>query len=79
LVLASPSTKGGTFTVSSSDSPGGQLGPSVKNATLAQTQNALLNSSSGTYTVKGEKGTLDVIFGTGKKAITVKGSWNCAA
>ena len=35
--------------------------------------------TAGSYTFKGEAGTLDVTFGTGKKAITVKGSWNCRA
>jgi hypothetical protein len=79
MVLASQSTKGGTFKVSSSGSPGGQLDPIGKHATVFQSQNAILNSSAGTYTVKGVKGTLDVTFGTGKKAITVKGSWNCGA
>jgi|HubBroStandDraft_1064217.scaffolds.fasta_scaffold50407_2 hypothetical protein len=77
LVVASQSTTGGTFTVNSSGSPGGQLDPIVKHATVFQSQNAILNSTKGTYTVHGEKGSLDVTFGSGGKAITVKGSWNC--
>jgi hypothetical protein len=43
----------------------------------AAVQAAILNFTSGTYAVKGVKGTLDLTFGSGKKAITVKGPWNC--
>jgi hypothetical protein len=80
LVVASQSTKVGTYKIASGgDSPGGQLDPMVKHSTFTQSEKAVLNSSAGSYTFKGEAGTLDVTFGTGKKAITVKGSWNCRA
>jgi hypothetical protein len=79
LVVASQSTKAGTYRVRASGSPGGQLDPIVAHASEAQSQAAILNSTSGTYTVKGVKGTLDVTFGSGKKAIRVKGSWNCSS
>ncbi len=77
LVVASQSTASGTFKVSAGGSPGGQLDPMVKHATVLQSETAILNSTSGSYTVKGDKGTLDVTFGSGKKAKTVKGSWDC--
>jgi hypothetical protein len=78
LVVASQSTKTGTYKIASGGGdPGGQLDPMVKHSTTIQSEKAILNSSAGSYTFKGEAGTLDVTFGTGKKAITVKGSWNC--
>jgi hypothetical protein len=80
LVVASQSTKAGTYKIApDGDSPGGQLDPMVEHSTPIQSEKAILNSSAGSYTFKGEAGTLDVTFGPGKKAITVKGSWNCRA
>jgi hypothetical protein len=80
LVVASQSTKAGTYKIApGGGSPGGQLDPMVTHSTPTQSEKAILNSSAGSYTFKGEAGTLDVTFGAGKKAITVKGSWNCRA
>jgi hypothetical protein len=77
LVVQATSPKSGTYKISSSGSTAGQLDPMVKHSTYVQSEKAILNSSAGTFTFKGEKGTMDVTFGTGSKAITVKGSWNC--
>jgi hypothetical protein len=79
LVVATQSGKAGTYPVSANGKTTGQLDPMVKNSTYIESEKALLNSSSGTLTFNGEKGTLNVTFGTGKKAVTVKGSWNCSA
>jgi hypothetical protein len=78
LVVASQSTKAGTYTISG-DGPSGQLDPMTKHPTELSSEAAILNATSGKYTVRGARGTLDVTFGTGKKAVTVKGSWNCSA
>jgi hypothetical protein len=79
LVVATQSGKAGTYSVSANGKTTGQLDPMVKNSTTTESAKALLNSSSGTLTFNGEKGTLNVTFGTGKKAVTVKASWNCSA
>jgi hypothetical protein len=79
LVVATEGGKAGTYPVSANGKTTGQLDPMVKNSTTLESEKALLNSSSGTFTFSGEKGSLNVTFGTGKKAVTVKGSWNCSA
>jgi hypothetical protein len=78
LTVASQSTKAGTYKIAADgDAPGGQLDPMVKHSTPAESEASILNSQSGEYSVHGDKGTLDVTFGTGNKAIKVQGSWNC--
>jgi hypothetical protein len=80
IVVSTPKAKNGTYAIgkSGSNGPFGQLTPAKKSATEFQNQAAILDASSGQFSFSGEKGTLDVTFGKGKKAITVKGSWNCA-
>jgi hypothetical protein len=78
LAVTTQSAKGGTYSVSENGTTSGQLDPMVKNSTYLESEKAVLNSSSGTLTFSGKQGTLNVTFGTGKKAVTVKGSWNCS-
>jgi hypothetical protein len=79
LVVTTQSAKSGTYSVSENGTITGQLDPMMKNSTILESEKALLYSSSGKLTFNGEKGTLTVTFGTGKKAVSVKGSWNCSA
>jgi hypothetical protein len=78
ITVEAPTTKGGTFKINST-SGSGQLDPIGKHPTAVQEEAAILNATKGTFTFKGEKGSMNVTFGTGHKAITVKGSWNCSA
>ena len=78
ITVEAEAEKAGTYKINST-SGSGQLDPIGKHATAVQEEAAILNASKGTFTFKGEKGTLNVTFGTGHKVITVKGSWNCSA
>jgi hypothetical protein len=76
FIVSSPKGKNGSYTMSPSSGTSGQIGGAVKGAQLVGLQ---LNMSSGKFTLDGDKGTLNVVFGTGHKAIKVKGAWNCGA
>jgi hypothetical protein len=79
LVVTTQSAKGGTYSFSKNGTTTGQLDPMVKNSTYLESEKAILYSASGKLTFNGKQGTLNVTFGTGKNAVTVKGSWNCSA
>lgn len=79
LEAVSQSAKSGTYPVSKNGNTTAQLDPMVKNSTSAQSMAALLYATSGQLKFNGEKGSLNITFGTGKKAVTVKGTWNCSA
>ena len=76
FVLGATAAKGGTYKIAN-DVSTGQLDPIAKHPTLTSSEKSLINATHGTFTFSGYKGSANVTFGTGKKAITVKGSWNC--
>jgi hypothetical protein len=79
LTVLTQSAKAGTYSVTKNGTTTAQLDPMKKHSTFVASEEALLYSSSGTMTFKGEKGSLNITFGTGQKAVTVKGTWNCSA
>jgi hypothetical protein len=76
FVLEATAGKAGTYKIANGVA-GGQLDPIAKHPTLTSSEKSLINATHGTFTFSGYKGSANVAFGTGKKAITVKGSWNC--